>query len=152
MIRVERLTWESDLSAAYSIRFAVFVDEQRVPADEEIDARDTLTGTYHTIVWDGAKAVATGRVYRDESGYVHIGRVAVSKTARGTGVGRVLMDDLAQVALEKFGDDPGVTIELSAQVHAIGFYEKLGYVVVNHEIYLDAGIEHKDMCLKISRV
>lgn len=144
---VERVTSGEQLAEAHAIRFEVFVDEQQVPADEEIDALDHDPTTTHVLVRaaDGT-ALATGRLLTDPSrpGEVHIGRVAVRAAARGTGVGALLMGALERLATDEHtGPDGAVRIELSAQVQAIGFYERLGYVA-DGPVYLDAGIDHRD--------
>lgn len=74
---------------------------------------------------------------------VHIGRVATCAHARGQGIGRRVMEaaEAAAVATWDLGD--GIFIELSAQTRALGFYEKLGYVAVPGQEYLDAGIPHR---------
>ncbi|QJC21620.1 GNAT family N-acetyltransferase [Arcanobacterium buesumense] len=153
MTKVQRLRWNDDLAELYRLRLDVFVTEQHVPQEQEIDERDTMPGTYHVLVCDPhtRQAMATGRVFRDASGIVHIGRVAVRRGTRGTGLGSVVMSELATIALEEFASEGKVTIELSAQLRAIGFYEKLGYRIINNEVYLDAGIEHKDMAQTFHR-
>ena len=77
--------------------------------------------------------------------HLHIGRVAVRHDARKTGVGKLVMEKCHQVAVSR-----GYSIlTLSAQVQALGFYEKLGYQA-RGKIYLDAGIEHRDMDIQVS--
>ena len=73
----------------------------------------------------------------------HIGRVAVLAHARGTGAGRKAMDFLEQSALARHGASGTVRVELSAQDHAMPFYERLGYTV-HGDGYLDEGIPHHD--------
>jgi predicted GNAT family N-acyltransferase len=73
----------------------------------------------------------------------HIGRVAVLREARGTGAGRAVMSFLEAAALERYGADGEVRVELSAQDQAMPFYAKRGYVTFG-EGYLDEGIEHHD--------
>jgi len=150
---VERVTDDAGLAAAHALRLEVFVDEQGVPVEEEIDELDTAPTTTHVLVRDrarGGAVVATGRLLTDPAhpGEVHVGRVAVAGSARGTGAGAAVMRALEAVALAEHavsGPDgrPAVTVLLSAQVQAIGFYERLGYVV-SGPVYLDAGIDHRD--------
>ena len=73
----------------------------------------------------------------------HIGRVAVLAHARGSGAGRKAMDFLEQSALARHGASGTVRVELSAQDHAMPFYERLGYTV-HGDGYLDEGIPHHD--------
>jgi predicted GNAT family N-acyltransferase len=150
-LRTERVRTPQQLEAAWSVRREVFVEEQRVPLEEEMDAADTATTTTHVIVVeaavgdDPATAVATGRLLTDPAhpGVVHIGRVAVVRRWRTGGVGAVVMRALETLAVEEAAVDGVVRIELSAQEQAIGFYERLGYTVAGDR-YLDAGIWHRD--------
>ena len=117
------------LEAALELRVRVFVDEQRVPHEEEVDDYDALpeeyVGALHVLSSRRGEALGTGRlIYAkrpDET--AKIGRVAVSESARGLGVGRAVMELLHEEARERgIGE-----VELGAQLHAIPFYEKLGY-------------------------
>ncbi|WP_454729133.1 GNAT family N-acetyltransferase [Cellulosimicrobium protaetiae] len=150
---VERVVDHAGLAAAHALRLAVFVDEQGVPVEEEIDDLDTAATTTHVLVrdrrQDGA-VVGTGRLLTDPAhpGEVHVGRVAVAASARGTGAGAAVMRALEEIALAEHAASGldgrrAVRVLLSAQVQAIGFYERLGYVV-SGPVYLDAGIDHRD--------
>ncbi len=141
----------ADLEAAHAVRFEVFVDEQKVPLEEEIDALDTVATTLHALAFVDGECVGTGRVLPDSPGHVHIGRLAVRKPARGRGIGVGLMHHLEQRAMETHGVDGVVVIVLSSQEHAMEFYRKLGYEAVTGERYLDAGIWHRDMVKTLSR-
>lgn len=123
-----------------AIRTEVFVGEQNVPVELEFDERDTDGTAIHVLVSDADGPCATARAYLTD--VIHIGRVAVLSRVRGTGMGRVVMEEIETEARAEFGDHP---FALSAQVQAIGFYEKLGYRLVPGEPYLDAGIPHRDM-------
>lgn len=135
------------MDAALSVRFRVFVEEQRVPIEEEVDRYDADPGrnpdVVHVLARLGGEPVATARLLLDaHEGYPHIGRVAVLAEHRKSGVGRRVMEALHEEARRRgFG---GIT--LSAQLHAIPFYERLGYRA-RGPVYLDAGIEHRDMDL-----
>ncbi|PFG33451.1 GNAT family N-acetyltransferase [Sanguibacter antarcticus] len=162
-LRTERVRTQAQLDAAWSVRLEVFVAEQQVPLDEEMDAADTAPTTTHVIVTtvepgqdrDGGRtvddedvppvAVATGRLLTDPShpGVVHIGRVAVRRRWRTGGVGALIMRALEELACEEHALDGTLRVELSAQEQAIGFYERLGYTVAGPR-YLDAGIWHRD--------
>lgn len=153
-ITTESIIDRAGLEEAWRIRFEVFVDEQRVPAEEEVDARDEDPTTLHVLGFLDGKPVATGRILHDSPGHVHIGRMAVRAYARGTGVGAAVMAHLEGAALAEYGirDDAGnltVEITLSAQEAAMGFYARLGYAVTSGERYLDAGIWHQDMARNI---
>jgi predicted GNAT family N-acyltransferase len=145
-VTVERVSTAVQLAQAQALRVRVFVDEQGVPADQEVDALDTDPTTTHLVLRDRDGAVvATGRLLTDPThpGEVHVGRVAVDATWRGTGIGARLMRELEAVALAEHADEGRCRVVLSAQIQAAGFYERIGYRVEG-DVYLDAGIEHRD--------
>jgi predicted GNAT family N-acyltransferase len=135
MLRIELLPWEQAREEASRIRFRVFVVEQGVPSEIELDAQDPLC--MHALAFDerGA-AVGTGRLLPDG----HIGRMAVLEERRGHGVGSALLARLIDAARER-GDRE---ILLSAQVHAVDFYRRHGFETVG-EVYEEAGIPHRAM-------
>ena len=147
MTRVVPVTSREQLEAAWRVRFEVFVDEQGVPAEIEVDELDEDPTTRHVIaVDDDGDVLGTGRLLLDRPGEVHLGRLAVRRTARGRGIGALLVSALCRLALEHAaGWPPSVVVALSAQESAIGFYERLGFAVVSDRRYLDAGIWHRDM-------
>ncbi|NKX36612.1 GNAT family N-acetyltransferase [Rhodobacteraceae bacterium R_SAG4] len=127
-----------DLEACLKLRFEVFVDEQGVPVEEERDALDD-SATHLLALQDGTPVGTARIVFQNDT--AKIGRVCVVKTARGTGLGAKLIEACVSVA----GNQAGITrAKLGAQTHAIGFYEKLGFEVYG-PVYLDAGIDHRDM-------
>ena len=127
-----------DLEACLKLRFEVFVDEQGVPVEEERDALDD-SATHLLALQDGTPVGTARIVFQDDT--AKIGRVCVVKTARGTGLGAKLIEACVNVARNQ----AGITrAKLGAQTHAIGFYEKLGFEVYG-PVYLDAGIDHRDM-------
>jgi ElaA protein len=135
-----RVEGDADMAASMTIRESVFIGEQNVPEHLE---RDGLDGEcLHYLATINGKPVATARVMLTSSKF-KFQRVAVMKSARGTGIGaqlmRYMMDDLAK------RDDAGDKVFfLSSQVSAIGFYALLGFEVCSDE-YMDAGIAHRDM-------
>lgn len=136
---------EADREAAMVIRFAVFVDEQRVPADEERDEYDAVA--HHLLAEETATglAVGTARIVDKGNGVAKIGRVAVRLPYRGVGVGNLLM----LVALDVVRRAGHKTAMLDAQVPVIGFYERLGFVAEG-PVFDDAGIPHRRMTLAVS--
>lgn len=142
---ITRVMTEEDMEAAWAVRKEVFVEEQSVPLDEELDDLDHAPTTIHLLARDDEGPAATGRVLLDSPGHVHLGRICVVRRMRGTGLGRALVRELERTAYEAYADRGELTIELSAQRNAQGFYESLGYDYVDHREYLDAGIWHKDM-------
>lgn len=127
-----------DLDACLALRFKVFVDEQAVPVEEERDALDAVA-THLLATIDGTPMGTARIVWLDDT--AKIGRVCVLKAARGTGLGKQLIEAAVDVAAHRDGI---AKAKLGSQVHAIGFYEKLGFEVFG-PVYLDAGIEHRDM-------
>lgn len=135
-VSVKEADYAADYAAIRAIRFAVFVDEQRVPASLEMDERDPHCS--HVLAFVGGEAVGTGRL--DVARHGKIGRVAVLADVRGSGVGRALMERLHEIA-GRHGLD-GVWCH--AQVAAAPFYERLGYTVVG-DVFDEAGIDHVRM-------
>jgi predicted GNAT family N-acyltransferase len=134
-MRVELMGWDEARTQAAPLRFAVFVDEQHVPAEIEVDEWDPLS--VHALAYgDDGRVIGTGRLLPDG----HIGRMAVRADARGAGVGSALLVALMDEARRR----GHLAAVLSAQRQAVPFYRRHGYAVVSGE-YLDAGIPHVDM-------
>ena len=134
MPRIEVLPWEEARVHAAPIRFSVFVEEQGVPREMELDENDALS--LHAVAFEKQTAVGTGRLLPDG----HIGRMAVLESWRGRGIGGALLAKLLETARAR-GDRE---IVLSAQVQAAAFYRAHGFVEEGGE-YLEAGIPHQDM-------
>lgn len=145
MIAYRDVASRADLEEAWAVRYEVFVVEQKVPIEEEIDALDDAPTTLHALAYADGVLAGTGRVLLDSPGHVHIGRLAVRATHRGCGIGLGLMRHLENWALREHSDHGRVRIVLSSQEHAMAFYRRLGYSPVTGERYLDAGIWHQDM-------
>lgn len=120
-----------------ALRHEVFVVGQAVPEEEEWDGLDQVHTTAHVLARakDGTP-VATGRLLPGGK----IGRMAVRAPWRGRGVGSAVLEALVQLAAAR-GEEQVV---LGAQLQAIPFYEKHGFVAEG-EVFLDAGIEHRKM-------
>ena len=135
--RIELGDWDRLRAAAEPIRFAVFVEEQKVPAEIELDEFDAVS--LHALAFDAqGAAVGTGRLLPDG----HIGRMAVLPSARGKGVGSALLRALMQAARQRGHRE----VALSAQTHAMPFYQRFGFVAEG-DVYDDAGIPHRSMRL-----
>ncbi|CAN7504764.1 GNAT family N-acetyltransferase [Duganella sp. LjRoot269] len=128
--------WNAPLNAdARLIRFEVFVEEQKVPAELEMDHMDAVC--LHAVAYDSTGTpIGTGRLLPDG----HIGRMAVRRGARGTGIGGALLQALMEQARAR-GDKQVV---LSAQTHAAPFYERHGFAIDGDEFF-EAGISHINM-------
>jgi len=140
---------EADREAALAIRHQVFVTEQSVPEELEYDDLDPAADHFLALL-DGVPAGAGRLIVVDlepgagpgqaTKGTGVLGRLAVSKAARGFGLGKLLVHTIEQRAAER-----GLAaVELHAQVHACGFYKQLGYVSCG-EGFLEAGIDHITM-------
>lgn len=122
------------------IRNAVFENEQGAIIEEEIDKYDGLSSTTYLLIFDGNEPCATGRIAVTENG-VKIGRIAVTKSQRGKGTGKLLVSLLCERAKQNGAEK----IFVDSQLHAIPFYEKLGFVKTGEENIIDRGIEHSPM-------
>lgn len=121
---------------ALAIRKRVFVEEQDVPIDREVDGHDD-EATHFLL--SASEPVATARV-RPHEGDLKVERVAVLGEHRGEGYGEAVMD-----AVETYALDAGYEeVVLHAQVPVVGFYERLDYVTEGKE-FEDAGIPHRAM-------
>jgi predicted GNAT family N-acyltransferase len=138
MAKIELLDWEAARAEASRIRFKVFVEEQGVPREIELDELDARC--VHALAFEEGRAVGTGRLLPD----AHIGRMAVLEGWRGRGIGSQILESL--IAQARGRGDPAVV--LSAQVHALEFYARHGFRAAG-EIYQEAGIPHRTMRRKL---
>lgn len=116
------------------VREQVFIVEQKVPPELEVDELDPLSR--HVLLFSETIPVATGRLTPDG----HIGRIAVLKNHRHQGYGTQIIFKLEQIAITA-----GLKqVVLAAQLQALSFYERLGYQAMGG-VFLDAGIEHRQM-------
>ena len=135
---IKIVTNEEELQQAYQVRKIVFVDEQKVPVEEEIDHLEEES-THFLVMIENDEPIGAGR-FRIVDNYGKVERICVLPQARSTGVGRSLMEAIEQHALSQ-----GLEItKLNAQVQAIPFYKSLGYGIISEE-FLDAGIPHRTM-------
>lgn len=122
---------------ALQIRLDVFITEQNVPQSLEYDDMDDKA-THWVGYIDGEPAVTARTLPEKDS--IHIQRVATVKEFRKRGYAKELLETILK-------SDPTKRYYLGAQVTAIPFYEKLGFKVIS-DVYMDAGIEHRDMELE----
>ena len=131
--------WDSRHRDLLTIRYAVFVDEQGVPAELEHDDCDRQA--LHLIATDpGGRPLATARMLPDG----HIGRMAVLSPWRGQGIGSAMLRELIGLAAERGISD----LFLNAQCEAESFYRRLGFEPEG-EVFDDAGIDHRRMTLHL---
>ena len=146
MIKI--LKSKEELNLGFALRIEVFVKEQKVPMELELDEKDNSENTIHIGYFNDNKLIGVARLIDPDKDVIHIGRVVIDKEYRGQGIGRELIigcENIAQQILKR-----KIIIELSAQIQAENFYKSLGYNRVNDKIYLDADIEHVDMRKEIN--
>lgn len=130
------------LEQAFVIRKKVFVDEQNVPFDEEIDEFEKIA-THFLVFNNDNMPIATSRM-RTVDGKAKIERVCVLLEYRKLHIGKKLMVFMEKIAMaNKFK-----VIILFAQIQALNFYKSLGYEVCSEQ-FLDGGIKHCQMEKKI---
>ena len=140
-MRVKLVNWVDAEPLIRPVRESVFIHEQAVPKELEWDGLDPRCA--HALAWnDQGDAIGTARMQANGT----IGRMAVLKDCRGLGVGRALLEALLDLA----GKQRLERVALSAQTHAIGFYERAGFHVVG-EPFMDAGIPHRKMVKELLR-
>ncbi len=132
---------KNELKRVFALRFEVFVDEQRVPPEIELDSEDDHA--LHIIAEHGGITVGCARLLIDGDS-AHIGRLAVKRDFRGQHIGlkicRFIIDYCRQNGYRE--------IWLNSQLHAVGFYEKLGFSPEG-KTFWEAGIEHVKMTAEI---
>lgn len=134
-VRIITGDWDSLRDDAQKVRIEVFVIEQNVPAELEWDEGDEVST--HAVAYDEqGQPVATGRLLPDG----HIGRMAVSQSLRGQGIGKQVLMAL----LEHARQDGHSELVLHAQTHAIPFYEQQGFVPEGEE-FIEADMPHRLM-------
>ena len=131
-IKAWQITTNEELERLFAIRMTVFVEEQKVDPNNEIDAADFAETTLHVLATVDGKDAGTARLLIDGPGRARVGRMAVHELAREHAGGTV-------------------RLELSAQESALGFYERLGYEITSGERYLDENIWHQDMHVILRR-
>ena len=142
MIAIETQTWLEARDTAYAIRYAVFVEEQGIPAELEIDDHDSIAE--HALAFVDGQCVATARIYLDEQGpsKAKIGRMAVLREFRGQGIGTALLGESIRAGMMQGAN----VFELHAQQSAVPFYAKLQFKP-DGAIFDEVGIPHQCMRL-----
>jgi predicted GNAT family N-acyltransferase len=138
-ITIRQISTEKELEKALRIRIRVFVREQGVPAEIELDDDDKRA--LHLLASLGGRAVGTARVVM-RGGKAKIGRMAVLKSHRRKKVGTKLLTRAITTAKKQGARK----IYLHAQVAVIGFYESAGFRCVG-PVFDEAGIAHRKMVL-----
>ncbi len=123
---------------AKPLRDEVFVSEQKYPAHLEDDDYESVA--WHYVVEQDGETVASGRLIKLEEGVWKLGRIAVRKSVRGTGLG----SKVTRALIDKAKLLGSKTIKISAQTHAVSFYEKFGFAIAGVE-FMDENLPHVDM-------
>jgi YbgC/YbaW family acyl-CoA thioester hydrolase len=145
MVQVKTGSWVELGTDAKKIRTEVFIEEQRIPADMEWDEADAAA--VHAVAYNRlGQPVATGRLLQPRPGVAKIGRMAVHKVLRGSGVGRQVLEKLLAAAAGR-GDQEAV---LHAQRSAEDFYLGLGFKPHGPE-FEEAGIAHIEMSRSLTQ-
>ena len=138
-------SWLDGKEETYSVRKRVFIEEQDVPEHMELDEYDPLA--QHALAYLDSKCIGTARLITlpgNIGNFGRIGRMAVVPMHRRQGIGGGLLR-----ALLDLNKSQGITqLELHAQLSAIAFYEKFGFIAQG-DIYDEAGSAHRDMILYI---
>ncbi|SFD39301.1 Predicted N-acyltransferase, GNAT family [Lentibacillus persicus] len=127
---------------AFDVRTTVFVDEQKVPPEVELDEFDDEA--IHLIGYDASEPIAASRI-RFVDSYGKLERICVLKDQRGRSYGA----DMIKTMEEIITNEGYHQAKLNAQTPAINFYEKLGYKVISDE-FIDAGIPHVTMTKQLN--
>ena len=136
-------SWKEAEVDAFLVRQEVFILEQGVPAELELDEFDASAA--HVLVYQDAHCIGTGRLVNLSAKQAQIGRMAVLTKFRGKGIGKQILRKLVDLAASQ-----GVReIILHSQVSAIPFYEKLGFQAQG-DAYDEAGIPHRNMMLTLA--
>lgn len=136
-------SWKEAEADAFLVRQKVFIQEQGVPAELELDEFDSSAA--HILAYQDAHCIGTGRLVNLSAKQAQIGRMAVLAKFRGKGIGKQILQKLVDLAASQ-----GVReIILHSQVSAIPFYEKLGFQAQG-EVYDEAGIPHRNMMLTLA--
>ena len=144
-VRIQVGRWQELGKLATEVRSEVFVREQRIPLEIELDGQDDTCIHVVAVAQDSGVPVGTARLFPDG----HVGRMAVLWDWRGRGIGRLIMERLIA-----FGRANGYEqLVLQSQVHASDFYRKLGFSALADppEIVLVAGIPHVEMRCRLTK-
>lgn len=137
MLNIKWFIGSDDLTDVHKIREEVFIKEQGVPHDLEIDGTDKYAQSL--LLLDDDKPFATGRIILIHEEYT-LGRICVLKEYRNKGYGNILVNELIKRAKELGAK----SVHIHAQLSVVPFYEKLGFIKEGNE-FKEAGIRHINM-------
>lgn len=140
-MNIQIVETDKQLEQAYHVRMVVFVEEQKVPPEEELDAFDQEA--IHFVGYQKNMPIAAARL-RFIEGYGKLERICILKPFRGKSFGKQLMQEMEKVIYNK----GYLEARLNAQTQAEQFYMRLGYRTISSE-FLDAGIPHVTMIKEV---
>ncbi len=132
--------WEEDAKRLTSLRHEVFVDEQKVPIEIEIDDMD-VECLHIKAVLNNGQIIGTARLLPSN----YVGRMCVSRAYRGQGIAGAMLEFIIQYAEHQ----KLPSLQLNAQISAQALYERYGFVV-DSDIFMEAGIQHRHMSLPLN--
>jgi predicted GNAT family N-acyltransferase len=139
---VEAANWNQDKAALIKLRGIVFVQEQNVPVELEIDGLDP--DCRHVKATKNGQTIGTARLLPNG----HIGRMCVLNAYRNQGIGTKMLDCLIQLAFfDRATSEQMDEVALNSQSSAIAFYQASGFVICSEE-FMEANIAHRKMVLK----
>lgn len=142
-MEIKRIATKEQLEDAFQVRKTVFVKEQGVAEEVELDEYEEICD--HVIVYDENMPVGTGRM-RVVDEMAKLERICVLASHRMHSLGKTIMNELEEIAIEK-----GLKqAKLNGQVQAIPFYEKLGYETAS-TVFLEENIPHVKMVKDLAR-
>ena len=139
-IIIEQANWHNDQTKLITVRTRVFVQEQRVPADLEIDGMDAISLHVKAITPNG-NVVGTARLLPSH----YIGRMCVLNDYRKAGIGTRMLSFFIDYARQNKFD----SLMLNAQITALHFYQQLGFIA-DSDVFIEADIEHVHMTLSLA--
>ncbi|WP_134700227.1 GNAT family N-acetyltransferase [Ammoniphilus sp. YIM 78166] len=139
-INVRLVSSTEEKNDAHFVRHAVFVHEQKVPAELEYDSHDDAPTTLHFVAYNENSPIGAARIRTYAPGIAKVERVAVMSSNRGAGIGAMIMKRIEEQAASL-----GYTrLKLNSQLQAVPFYRRLGYESVG-DVFVEADIEHLAM-------
>lgn len=135
-VTIQKVSWQQAEANLREVRTSVFIEEQFVTPEFEWDEIDA--SAVHLLAMHENRAIGCLRIIQ----YAKIGRMAVLKPWRGLGVGKMLLNEAIKICALQGSKQ----IDLSAQTHAIDFYQQAGFQIMSDE-YTDVQIPHVDMRL-----
>jgi predicted GNAT family N-acyltransferase len=141
MLTLFEIKPNEDFSVSYEIRKTVFVEEQNIPIENEMDGLDAEC--FHIVLFNETAPAGSGRLYI-KNDIARLGRVAVLKGARGKGYASVICKALIDIAKR----EKSKCITLDSQAYVSSLYEKLGFIRDGDE-FMEEGIPHFKMDMDI---